>query len=174
MEPSLSTEDAAFRDEVRSFIAENYPAEMCAANPETDLTKEQSLLWHRILYRKGWIAPLWPKEYGGPGWPITHRYLRAGDLARRYASAASLRDHHGGAGHLHVRQSSAKEQISAAHSVRRRLVVPGLFRAGRRLRSRVAPHQGDTLRRPLRGQWAQDLDHAGAACCAPDFSRLAS
>lgn len=53
MELKLSKEDAAFRDEVRAFIAENYPQEMRVPNPETDLTKEQSLLWHKILHRKG-------------------------------------------------------------------------------------------------------------------------
>ena len=62
MELALSPEDAAFRGEVREFIAKNYPQEMRVANPETDLTKEQMLLWHSILHRKGWIAPLWPKE----------------------------------------------------------------------------------------------------------------
>ncbi|QND71461.1 acyl-CoA dehydrogenase family protein [Tardiphaga robiniae] len=75
MELNLSAEDAAFRNEARSFIAENYPKEMRVANPETDLTKEQSLLWHRILHQKGWIAPLWPKEYGGPGWSLTQRFI---------------------------------------------------------------------------------------------------
>ena len=86
MELALSAEDAAFRDEVRAFIAENYPAEMRVPNPETDLTKEQMLLWHRILHQKGWIAPLWPREYGGPGWSITRRFIfeqettRAGTL----------------------------------------------------------------------------------------------
>ena len=48
---------------------------MRVPNPETDLTKEQMLLWHRILHKKGWIAPLWPKEYGGPGWSITRRFI---------------------------------------------------------------------------------------------------
>ena len=71
----LSQEDAAFRDEVRAFIRDNYPPEMRVANPETDLTKEQSMLWHRILHRKGWIASFWPKEYGGTGWSITKRYI---------------------------------------------------------------------------------------------------
>jgi alkylation response protein AidB-like acyl-CoA dehydrogenase len=86
MELQLSSEDAAFRDEVRGFIAENYPKEMRVPNPETDLSKEQMLLWHRILHQKGWIAPLWPKQYGGPGWSITQRFLferettRAGTL----------------------------------------------------------------------------------------------
>ena len=86
MELQLSSEDAAFRDEVRGFIAENYPTEMRVPNPETDLSKEQMLLWHRILHKKGWIAPLWPQQYGGPGWSITQRFLferettRAGTL----------------------------------------------------------------------------------------------
>jgi len=82
MELNLSKEDAAFRDEVRSFIAEKYPAEMRVANPEIDLTKEQSLLWHRILYKKGWIAPSWPKEYGGPGWTIAQRYIFEQETSR--------------------------------------------------------------------------------------------
>jgi alkylation response protein AidB-like acyl-CoA dehydrogenase len=86
MELNLSSEDAAFRDEVRAFIAENYPQAMRVPNPETDLTKEQSLLWHRILFRKGWIAPLWPKQYGGTGWSVIQRFIwdqetsRAGTL----------------------------------------------------------------------------------------------
>lgn len=75
MQLVLSDEDEAFRQEVRRFIADNYPAEMRVDNPETDLTKEQSLLWHRILYNKGWIAPNWPKEFGGPGWSIIQRYI---------------------------------------------------------------------------------------------------
>jgi alkylation response protein AidB-like acyl-CoA dehydrogenase len=82
MELALSPEDASFRDEVRAFISENYPKEMRVPNPETDLTKEQSLLWHRILYKKGWIAPLWPKEYGGPGWSITRRFIFEQETSR--------------------------------------------------------------------------------------------
>lgn len=42
MELNLSSGDAAFRDEVRGFIAENYPQEMRVPNPETELTKEQA------------------------------------------------------------------------------------------------------------------------------------
>jgi alkylation response protein AidB-like acyl-CoA dehydrogenase len=75
MELQLSAEDEAFRQEVRTFIAENYPSEMRVANPETDLTKEQMLLWHKILHRKGWLAPKWPREYGGTGWSVTQRFL---------------------------------------------------------------------------------------------------
>ena len=86
MELNLSAEEQDFRDEVRAFIAENYPKDMRVTNPETDLTKQQSLLWHKILHRKGWVAPLWPKEHGGPGWSLTQRFIweqettRAGTL----------------------------------------------------------------------------------------------
>jgi hypothetical protein len=34
MELNLSSEEAAFRDEARAFIAENYPTEMRVPNPE--------------------------------------------------------------------------------------------------------------------------------------------
>ena len=37
MELKLSSEEAAFRDEVRAFIAENYPAEMRVPNPGSDI-----------------------------------------------------------------------------------------------------------------------------------------
>jgi alkylation response protein AidB-like acyl-CoA dehydrogenase len=82
MEIDLSSEDAAFRGEVRAFIAENYPQEMRVPYPETDLTKEQSLFRHRILFRKGWIAPLWPKQYGGTGWSIIQRFIWERETSR--------------------------------------------------------------------------------------------
>src|SRR3546814_16076524 len=31
--------------------------------------------WHRTLHAQGWIAPNWPKEYGGPGWTVTQKYV---------------------------------------------------------------------------------------------------
>ena len=78
---------------------------MRVANPETDLSKEQMLLWHRILHKKGWIAPLWPKEYGGPGWSITRRFIFEQETTpRRHAAAVGVQRHHGRPGHLHVRQ----------------------------------------------------------------------
>jgi hypothetical protein len=74
MDLTFSPDDDAFRQEVRAFIRDHYPPEMRVANPHTDLTKQQVLLWHRILHKKGWIAPSWPKEFGRTGW-ITQRYI---------------------------------------------------------------------------------------------------
>jgi hypothetical protein len=75
MNLTFSPHDDAFRQEVRAFIRDHYPLEMRVPNPSTDLTKQQMLLWHRILHKKGWIAPSWPKEFGGTGWSITQRYI---------------------------------------------------------------------------------------------------
>jgi len=61
--------DEAFRQEVRSYFAENL-------NPETarkvkhnvTLSKQDFDEWHAILAAKNWFAASWPAEYGGPGW----------------------------------------------------------------------------------------------------------
>jgi len=83
MDIDFSPEDLAFRDEVRAFIAENYPAELRGKQDEGDeLAKEDFLSWHRILHKKGWVAPAWPVEYGGTGWTPTQRFIWSEETAR--------------------------------------------------------------------------------------------
>jgi len=79
---SFSPKELAFQNEVRSFIAENYPAELRGKQSRAGLSKEDMLSWHRVLYRKGWIAPNWPVEYGGTGWSVTERYIWNEETAR--------------------------------------------------------------------------------------------
>jgi alkylation response protein AidB-like acyl-CoA dehydrogenase len=79
----FSPEEIAFRAEVRAFIAENYPAELRGKQDEGDeLGKEDFLSWHRVLAKKGWIAPAWPVEYGGTGWTATQRFIWSEETAR--------------------------------------------------------------------------------------------
>ena len=86
MNLEFSPEEIAFRDEVRTFIAENYPVELRGKQDEGDeLSKEDFLSWHKVLAKKGWVAPAWPVEYGGTGWTPTQRYLF--DLERAAANA---------------------------------------------------------------------------------------
>jgi len=63
MDLTFSREEEAFRERVRSFIAEHLPARLKGRTRRDLATKEDYLDWHRTLYRKGWVAPLWPKEY---------------------------------------------------------------------------------------------------------------
>lgn len=68
---------------MRAFIAENYPAEMRVPNPEIDLTKEQSLLWHRILHKRGLDRPALAKAGASlRDHPYDHE-TRSGDGIRR-------------------------------------------------------------------------------------------
>ncbi|MBA2919386.1 pimeloyl-CoA dehydrogenase large subunit [Sphingomonas sp. MAH-20] len=83
MDLEFSPEDLAFREEARAFIAENYPSALRGKQEEgEELAKEDFLSWHRVLAKKGWIAPAWPKEYGGPGWTTTQRFIWSEELAR--------------------------------------------------------------------------------------------
>ena len=81
MDMRFSPDELAFRDEVREFIANNYPQELKGAR-RGEMSKEDILKWHRILYKKGWVVPHWPVEYGGTGWTITQRYIWNEENAR--------------------------------------------------------------------------------------------
>jgi alkylation response protein AidB-like acyl-CoA dehydrogenase len=83
MDMEFSPEEIAFQKEVRDFIAENYPEDLRGKQDEGDeLSKEDFLAWHKILYKKGWVAPAWPVEYGGTGWTPTQRFIFSEEIAR--------------------------------------------------------------------------------------------
>ncbi|MGA2953249.1 MAG: acyl-CoA dehydrogenase family protein [Caulobacteraceae bacterium] len=83
MDLDFSPEDAAFREEARAFIAENYPAQLREKQQSEDaLSKEDFFSWHRILANKGWSAPSWPVEWGGTGWTPTQKYIWSEEQAR--------------------------------------------------------------------------------------------
>ena len=66
---ALHPEDLAFRDEVRAFCAAHVPAPL-RERVRSGLrpTPAQFRNWQDILYRQGWGAPSWPREFGGTGW----------------------------------------------------------------------------------------------------------
>jgi len=83
MNLDFTPEENAFREEVRAFIAQNYPKDLRAAQDSGEpLTKEQYLAWHKVLAKKGWVAPSWPTELGGTGWTPTQKYIWSEELAR--------------------------------------------------------------------------------------------
>ncbi len=85
MDLELSAEDLAFRDAVRAFLdAELTPALREAGRRMTSVfcDKVHSLAWQRILHARGWAAPTWPVEYGGPGWSEIQRHVFFAECAR--------------------------------------------------------------------------------------------
>src|SRR5258708_26777405 len=69
MDLTFSTEERAFEQEVRGFIAENLTPEIkraTALTPSVFSDPDIGMAWQRTLHKKGWGAPGWPVEYGGP------------------------------------------------------------------------------------------------------------
>jgi len=73
---NFTAEEQAFRRDVRRFIDENLPTEIRDKTRQgSGIDRDDTLAWHKILYKKGWIAPEWPKEYGGTGWNPVQRHI---------------------------------------------------------------------------------------------------
>jgi alkylation response protein AidB-like acyl-CoA dehydrogenase len=90
MDLSFSPEYAAFRDEVRAFIVSAMPPELRAkAEIDGHFEHHEMMEWHRILFRKGWVAPHWPIEHGGPGLDATRRFILNEELELANAPALS-------------------------------------------------------------------------------------
>ena len=74
-------EEAAFRTEVRDFVRSEAPdpgdrgADMYGGNRE----------WTKKLAARNWIAPAWPKEYGGAGLSVMEQFIFNSELAEARA-----------------------------------------------------------------------------------------
>uniref|UniRef100_B0SZK1 Acyl-CoA dehydrogenase domain protein n=1 Tax=Caulobacter sp. (strain K31) TaxID=366602 RepID=B0SZK1_CAUSK len=85
MDLELSSADRAFRDEVRAFLDANLTPELREVGRRMTSVfcdKAHSLAWQRILHIRGWAAPSWPVEYGGPGWSEIQRQVFLAECAR--------------------------------------------------------------------------------------------
>src|SRR6266545_2781614 len=86
MELRDTPQEAAFRAEVRAWIAENLPDELRghrggAARFEGSAMRE----WSRRLSDAGYAGLTWPKEYGGSGAPYSHQAILFEEVARAEA-----------------------------------------------------------------------------------------
>jgi alkylation response protein AidB-like acyl-CoA dehydrogenase len=76
MDLNYSQDELAFRDEVRAWLHANLPKDLASKVADYEhLSKDDLLRWHRILAKQGWVAPAWPKEWGGTGWNVVQRYI---------------------------------------------------------------------------------------------------
>ena len=76
MDLNFTADESAFREEVRTFLREQLPAEI-STKVKNGLapTAEEFTRWQGILHRKGWGAPSWPKSFGGPGWGPVEQHI---------------------------------------------------------------------------------------------------
>ena len=92
-----TSEEAAFRREVRELIQDRLPSryqEMArrggpgervwefdrkSADPEA---RQAAMDWHGALSERRWVAPHWPREYGGGGMSPIEQFILNEELAR--------------------------------------------------------------------------------------------
>lgn len=74
----MTPEETRFRDEVRGFLSSELDEDLRRAerlNPSFLAHPPVGLAWQAKLVDKGWVAPSWPREHGGPGWTLAQRYI---------------------------------------------------------------------------------------------------
>jgi alkylation response protein AidB-like acyl-CoA dehydrogenase len=82
-------DDEAFRLVVREWIEGNYPREI--RNPIKRLHFRENRPWYMALSRKGWLAPGWPRRYGGMGLSSAKQLIMVEEFER--FGCARLNDH---------------------------------------------------------------------------------
>ncbi|MBE0610023.1 MAG: acyl-CoA dehydrogenase family protein, partial [Dehalococcoidia bacterium] len=86
-------EQAGFRAEVRELIETRLPEryllggagerawEFDRKSPDP-AARKAAMDWHAALAQRGWVAPHWPKEYGGAGMSPMEQFVLNQEMAR--------------------------------------------------------------------------------------------
>lgn len=81
MDLSFSADEEAFRDEVRAFL-QSMPAELARKAERGEYFQHDEVMaWHKLLHARGWVAPHWPKAFGGAELDATRRFILAEEQA---------------------------------------------------------------------------------------------
>ena len=76
MDLRYSPAELAFREEVTAFVRDNLPDDIRTRLRQGHQPRKQDVVtWQRILNRRGWATPSWPRSHGGPGWSALERLI---------------------------------------------------------------------------------------------------
>ena len=80
-------EQAAWRKEVADFLAKEKPKSDPDASPQEMMMRGREMMkeWRAKLAQKGWVAPAWPKEYGGAGLSVMEQFIMNEEFAEARA-----------------------------------------------------------------------------------------
>jgi alkylation response protein AidB-like acyl-CoA dehydrogenase len=90
--PAEATDDAAFREQIRSWLAEHLTGEWASlrglGGPGRDHEAyDERLAWNRHLAAHGWTCVGWPVEHGGRGLSLAQQVIFHEEYARADAPA---------------------------------------------------------------------------------------
>ena len=93
MDLSYPPQVEAFRQQVRDFIAANVPAGWHGLGAlDTDEAKAFVASWRGVLAAQGYLAPTWPKEFGGGGLNRLEQVVIVEELAKAGLPASGAND----------------------------------------------------------------------------------
>ena len=165
MDIRFSDEENAFRAEVRAFLQQAWTPEL-AARIDDDASYPQAIVeWQRRLFERGWVAPGWPKAYGGCEWTPTQRFIYETERSAIGAPDVlpfGLKM----VGPVIFKYGNDEQKARFLPRILRGQDwwCQGYSEPGRRLRPGGAEDARRTRRRRLHRQRLEDLDHLRAAC----------
>ncbi|OBF82822.1 acyl-CoA dehydrogenase [Mycobacterium sp. 852002-51163_SCH5372311] len=81
MKLALTAEEAAFRDELRTFYTTQIPEDLRElVRQGSSLTRDQMVTSHKILNDHGLAVPNWPVEWGGKDWTPTQHQIWSDEM----------------------------------------------------------------------------------------------
>jgi hypothetical protein len=118
--------------------------------------------WRRVLFEADYLAPGWPREYGGAGLSALEQVIIGEEFAKAGVPTGGPNDVFGiqmlGNTLLQWGTDEQKGTTCRASCQRRGRVVSGLLRAQRRQRPVEPRPEGTARRRPVDPQRPEDLD----------------
>ena len=135
-----------------------------ASGPPRSAPSSSCAAWNRTLADGGWAAPAWPAEYGGRDAGVAEQlvYLEEMSRARAPGPVNQIGVSNIAPAIMQFGTDEQKARFLDSDAARRRDLVAGHVRAGRRFRPGCAAHRRHRRRRRLRHQRTEDLELHGA------------
>ena len=159
----------AFREDTRRWLEEHAPPSMRTPPATADEIcwggkkgryPDETRRWLAMMAERGWTAPTWPREYGGGGLSKEEAKVLAEEMAKLQLRPPLIGFGLAMIGPLLLQDGTEeqKREHLPHDRARRDPLVPGLLRAGRRLRPGVAADARRARRRRLHPQRPEGLD----------------
>jgi alkylation response protein AidB-like acyl-CoA dehydrogenase len=93
MDPTYPAEAEAYREKVQAFLAEKLPVGWAGIGAlDRDEVATFTSQWRATLAEHGYLAPSWPKAYGGPGLSALEQVVLAEEFQRAGVPAGGTND----------------------------------------------------------------------------------
>ena len=96
MDPRYPPEAEKFRGEIQQFLTEHIPQDWTGVGAlDTDEALAFTERWRGLLAERGYVAPAWPKRYGGAGLTKLQQVVMVEEFAKAGVPANGANDNFG-------------------------------------------------------------------------------